>query len=257
MDNGTHNNAKNRIYLLDSLRGITIISMIVYHGIWDLVYLYGRQWGWYRGTGAYIWQQSICWLFIFLAGFCWSFGRKPLKRGILLLLCGSLITLVTTMVLWESRVVFGVLTMLGSCVLLMIPLERLLRKVPAAAGVAGSMILFLLTRNINKGYLGFEGIKLCRLPDELYQNLLSTFIGFPMQSFFSTDYFSLFPWLFLFLCGYFVYRMCAEKNMLQGKVFCWNCKPISTIGRHSLLIYLLHQPILYGVCFVAERVLTA
>jgi len=244
-----------RLHFLDSLRGITLVSMILYHGVWDLVYMYGVKWNWFWGAGAYIWQQSICWTFILLAGFCWAMGKKPLKRGLLVFGGGALVTLVTAIVVPENRVVFGVLTMLGSCMLLMIPLERVLKKVPAAAGLLTGAVLFFLTRDINFGYLGFEGINLCELPDELYANLCSTYLGFPMRGFYSTDYFSLFPWIFLFLSGYFVHRICTEKNVLQSRVFRLNCKPLSFIGRHSLFIYLLHQPVLYGICFLINSLL--
>ena len=44
---------------LDSLRGLTLFSMIAYHLCWDLVYLRGLPWAWYNGFWAYIWQQGI------------------------------------------------------------------------------------------------------------------------------------------------------------------------------------------------------
>ena len=245
----------DRLHLLDSLRGITLVSMILYHAAWDLVYIYGVKWNWYHGTGAYLWQQSICWLFILLAGFCWSFGKKPFKRGLIVYGGGMLVSLVALVVTPESRVIFGVLTMLCSCMLLMIPFEKCLKKVPAAVGFWATALLFFLTRDINFGYLGFEGLHLCKLPDVLYANWFSTYLGFPMSGFYSMDYFSLFPWMFLFLSGYFGYRICAEKNALQSRMFRLNCKPLSFIGRHSLLIYLLHQPVLYGVCFVINSLL--
>ena len=58
---------------LDSLRGLTLFSMIAYHLCWDLVYLRGLPWAWYNGFWAYIWQQSICCTFILLSGYCWRF----------------------------------------------------------------------------------------------------------------------------------------------------------------------------------------
>lgn len=36
---------------LDTIRGLTLVSMIVYHACWDLVYLYRFDWGWYRSSG--------------------------------------------------------------------------------------------------------------------------------------------------------------------------------------------------------------
>ena len=80
-DSGTRTlvRPRRRIASLDALRGLTLVSMIAYHACWDLVYLFHADWDWYRGTGAYIWQQSICWTFILLSGFCFSLGRRPLR----------------------------------------------------------------------------------------------------------------------------------------------------------------------------------
>ena len=83
-------NGNSRLALLDSLRGITLISMILYHACWDAVYILGMDWPWYRSRAGFVWQQSICWTFIFLAGFSWRFDRKPLKRGLLIFGAGAL-----------------------------------------------------------------------------------------------------------------------------------------------------------------------
>lgn len=252
---------KNRYHLLDTLRGLTLLSMIAYHGTWDLVWLYGIKWDWYRGTGAYIWQQSICWTFILLSGFCWSLGKHHLKRGLLVFGGGALVTLATVIFVWDDRVVFGVLTMLGSCMLFMIPLHRWMEKWNPWFGLAGSAFLFFLTRNVNNGYLGFERMNLIKLPEELYHGLASTYLGFCDSGFFSTDYFSLIPWFFLFLVGYFLYqglwrtgimaRRTGEEQItgkrLSEKILGFHIPPLSFIGRHSLLIYMLHQPVLYFI----------
>ena len=74
---------QERYHLLDGLRGLTLVSMILYHGMYDLVELYGVSVGWFFRTPGYIWQQSICWTFILLSGFCWRLGKEPLKRGLL------------------------------------------------------------------------------------------------------------------------------------------------------------------------------
>lgn len=55
---------RRRSGTLDSLRGLTLVSMMAYHACWDLVYLYGMPWDWYRSFWAYAWQQSICCTFI-------------------------------------------------------------------------------------------------------------------------------------------------------------------------------------------------
>lgn len=234
-----------RYALLDTIRGVTLLSMIAFHGAWDLVYIYGVDWSFYRGPYAYIWQQSICWTFIFLSGFCANLGKKHLKRGLMVFGGGLLVTIVTLVAMPENRVVFGVLTLLGSCMLLVALTERFLQKLPAGVGLLSSAVLFFLTRNVNDGFLGFEGIRLVKLPGILYQGLFQTYLGFPAPSFYSTDYFSLIPWLFLFMAGYYTCRMVKEKGRLSKPAFLLRIEPFAFLGRHSLLIYLLHQPLLY------------
>ena len=115
-----------RLALLDSLRGLTLVSMILYHACWDAVYMLGADWAWYGSRAAYIWQQSICWTFILLSGFCIPFSSKLLKRGLTVFGAGALVMAVTCLFLPEDRVIFGVLTLIGSCMLLMIPLRKVL-----------------------------------------------------------------------------------------------------------------------------------
>lgn len=241
---------KQRLHFLDALRGFTLLHMIAFHGMWNLVYLFGVRAPWYTGTPGYLWQQWICWTFILLSGFCWSFSRNHLKRGLTVFGGGLIVTAVTCLVMWDSRIVFGVLTCIGSCMLLLIPLEKWLKKVPAPFGLAVSFGLFLLLRNINSGSLGFEGWAVCQLPASLYRNLVTAYLGFPPRSFFSTDYFPLFPWLFLFVTGFFLYRV-LDRRGLNEKLFARGQVPLlNWLGRHSLIVYLLHQPVLYGLCLL-------
>ena len=241
---------KQRLHLLDALRGFTLINMIAFHGLWNLVYLFGMKADWYAGTPGYLWQQWICWTFILLSGFCFRFSRNHLKRGLLVFGGGLLVTAVTCLVMPESRIVFGVLTCIGSCMLLMIPAERLLKKVPAVIGLVFSFGLFVLLRNVSDRSLGFEGWVLCPLPDSLYRNLLTAYLGFPPRSFFSTDYFSLLPWFFLFVTGYFLFRLLDERNLNEKLFARGNVPVLNWLGRHSLIVYLLHQPVLYGLCLL-------
>lgn len=238
---------------LDTLRGFTILSMIAYHACWDLVYIFGVDWPWYHSAGAYIWQQSICWTFILISGYCWSLGHHQLKRGLLSFGGGALVTAVTLLAMPEDRIFCGVLTLLGSAALLLIPLEKAARKVPPQAGLGGSFALFLLLRDVNSGFLGFEGVHLAALPGWLYRNLGTAFLGFPPGNFYSTDYFSLLPWFFLFLTGYFLYR----TQEARGGQSAWepSVPVISAMGRHSLVIYLLHQPLVYGALLGADWLL--
>ena len=170
---------RKRYNLLDGIRGLAILNMVAYHAIWDLVYLYGVKWDWYQSEGAYVWQQGICWTFILVSGFCYPFGRRKIKRGLMILGLGFVISMVTWIATPQARVRFGVLTLIGSCMLLMVPLERHLKKAGAAAGLLMSAALFFLTRNVNRGFLGFEKWNFLKLPGKWYDNWISTYLGFP------------------------------------------------------------------------------
>ena len=237
-----------RYALLDELRGLDLISMMLYHACWDLVFLFDVNMRWYAGTPGRLWQQTICWVFILLSGFCAPFGRYMLRRGTVVFGAGAVVTLATLVFMPEDRVVFGVLTFLGSAMLLTGVLEPLLKKIPPAAGLAVSAVLFALTYHLDERWLGFGGLRLA-LPDAWYANYFTAFFGFLPFDFYSTDYFALLPWLFLFWAGYYLHKAVGRRRMepLRRSV----CPALGWMGRHSLLLYLLHQPVIYGVLSAA------
>ena len=242
---------KARCALLDTLRGLTVINMVLFHAAWDLVYIFGVDWPWYHGTGAFIWQQCICCTFIALSGFCAGLGRHTIRRGAIVFGLGAAVTLVTALFMPEELIVFGVLTLIGSSMLLVGAAKPLLTRIPAAAGLAVSLVLFLLTRDVNAHALGFYGVHIAVLPDALYQNYLTAYLGFPHPGFYTTDYFSLLPWLFLFLAGFYVYQMAGQRIL---KISWPGLPPLNWIGRHALEIYVVHQPVIYGLLWLGSRV---
>ena len=166
-----------RYALLDELRGLDLVSMMLYHACWDMMFLFGIWMDWYAGMPGRLWQQTICWVFILLSGFCVQLGHRTLKRGAQVFAAGALVTAVTLVFMPEDRVVFGVLTFLGSAMLLTGVLEPLLKKIPPAAGLAVSAVLFALTYHLDERWLGFGGLRLA-LPDAWYANYFTAFFGF-------------------------------------------------------------------------------
>ena len=190
-----------RYALLDELRGLDLVSMMLYHACWDMMFLFGIWMDWYAGMPGRLWQQTICWVFILLSGFCAPFGRHMLRRGVTVFAAGALVTAVTLVFMPGNRVIFGVLTFLGTAMLLTGVLEPLLKKVMPAVGLAVSAVLFAVCYPVGLGWVGLGGWKLM-LPQSLYANYFTAFFGFYPDWFYSTDYFGLLPWLFLFWAGY-------------------------------------------------------
>lgn len=160
----------------------------------------------------------------------------------------ALVTAVTLVFMPGGRVVFGVLTFLGTAMLLTGVLEPLLKKVMPAVGLAVSAVLFAVCYPVGSGWVGLGGWKLM-LPQSLYANYFTAFFGFYPDWFYSADYFGLLPWLFLFWAGYYLHKAVGRRRMepLRRPV----CPALGWMGRHSLLLYLLHQPVIYGVLSAA------
>ena len=240
--------AGSRYALLDEVRGLALVSMMIYHAVWDLVYIFGVWAPWFFGVGADAWQQITCCVFILLSGFCLPLGSRPVRRGLVVFGAGALVTAVTALLMPEDLVLFGVLTFLGAAMILTGLLRPVLDRLSAWAGFALGAALFALTYHINSGFLGIERLWTLPLPGALYQGWLMTFLGFPGAGFYSTDYFSLIPWLFLYWAGYYLHRLVGRARMepLRRSV----CPPLGWMGRRSLLLYLLHQPVIYGALSV-------
>lgn len=247
---------KQRYDLIDTLRGLTVISMIFYHGCWILNHfglvitterLYGPSFA--------VWQRSICMSFILIAGFSFSFGKHHFRSGIILFALGAIITAVTFYFAPEIRIVFGILTFLGAATLIMIPLDMIMKGAsgwPVSAKLAAFFVfafVFILTYKINLGYLIVPFGSSVILPANLYKGYLATFFGFMEPGFYSADYFPILPWLFLYLCGYFINKLIMYGKTEQG-VLRRGIPGVKAIGRHSLLIYLIHPLVLYLLIYL-------
>ena len=226
-----------RFAILDTYRGFVIINMIAFHFLYDVFMAFGVDRHWYFQPVNRFWQQYICWSFILLSGWVWPYGAsKALKRGIFLNICGLGITAVTAIALPSEIVIFGVLNFLGSAVLLMIPLEKLLKRIPSALGFFIFFALFIRFYYCNTWSMGIESILL--IP-----------IGFPTRGFYSSDYFSILPWFFLYVTGYYLGRILESKKGFL-RINGVKIPVLDIMGRKSVWIYLIHQPICYGICLL-------
>lgn len=226
-----------RIHRLDELRGFCVLMMILYHFAFNLVTmgilpssLIGTQW-------VQLLRVIFAGIFVLIAGICCLFSRHNLKRGVCCYLAGILVEWVTSF-LPGMQIRFGILHMLGSAMVLFALGEPLLSKIPPKVGLGVSILLAALSWQFSAEML----------PDIFYTGGLYA-LGLPGPDFFSADYYPLLPWGMVFLGGYFLGRICRFRpDRPIFPLFGW-------IGKHSLIIYLLHQPLFYLIFAAVSTIL--
>lgn len=236
---------------MDALRGLALVNMLAYHAMYDWVYIFGHASRWYNiwTTPCHVWQQYICWSFLLLSGYSFSFAKRPLKNGLVTAGCALVLSAATILFMPGEAIWFGVLHLNACAVLLTCLLRPLLDRLPAALALAGCAALFALTNQLPYGYLGFERWHLAALPRSLYAANLY-WLGLPdLTRFSSADYFPLLPWLFLFWCGLFAGRLRRSAPSAPPGALA----PLCAVGRHTLWIYMLHQPVIYGVLWLVHQ----
>ena len=227
-----------RIGLIDALRGAAVVMMLVHHTLFDLTdfgFLPQRVFAHSAVTAL----QVICaTTFVVLCGVSSNLSKSNLKRGLVTAGVALGITAVTFLI--RMPILFGVLHLLACCMLLYALTEKLLARVPALPGTLVCVLLAVLSQ------LAVTRVAI----DSRYLWIL----GWTYDGFVSYDYFPLFPWLFVFLTGAFAGRLILSRPIPE-RVYALRCRWLEFIGRHALVIYVAHQPLLFGLFTLLDRVL--
>lgn len=244
---------KNKRFIwLDELRGVALISMLIYHIIFQSTVV--------GCTGIEILDNSVSIffqlvaqiLFISIAGISAYISHNNLRRGIKILSCAIIITVVTYIVMPENRILFGVLHFLGVAILLYWLILYRIVSLPTLPMLGINGILFFVlhfTRIGDNIYIFLQSA----LSDIVKRKWLR-FFGLADKDFISSDYFPIFPWIFLFLFGVFLGKYIKEneeKFLIDRKPISW----LAFIGSHTLFIYMIHIPIIWGVLFGIKAIL--
>ena len=233
---------RERFWEIDALRGIAVVAMILYHFSYDLAFFAGLfDVGFFRsglGLGA---GRVLGGSFVFLAGLSLtlSYGRttasrppgeglfrKYLSRGLRIFSYGMAITLVTWIFLPNGTIVFGILHLIGVSIILAYPFLTL--KYPNVALGAACIAAGVLLRGLD------------------VQSPWLVWLGTD-PTFFMLDYWPIFPWFGVMLLGvaagnalYGDRRKRAAPPIPRPRTV----RPLAFLGRHSLTVYLVHQPVL-------------
>jgi len=220
-----------RIGAIDALRGLSIILMVAYHFGYDLVLFDLVPVGTLYNPLLNTLEPFFAGLFITLCGVSTYFSRSNLKRGLLILLCAVPVTVATYLLDPDFFILFGILHCLGCCVLLYCLLRPLLDRLPD--GIKLSLYLAGLAASFF----------IRRIPVKTDALLM---FGLASPEFDPADYFPLLPWFFIFLLGTWVGKYIFERRFPDW-FYTFRCRPLEFFGRHTLLIYLAHQPVCYGI----------
>lgn len=238
-----------RVHLIDEARGLAILLMVVYHTFFDLVVLFGVHIPLFYSPFIQSLVVLFAGLFIFISGTACHYSRNNWKRGLICFALGMCFTLGTWLIMPEELILFGILHLLGVCMLLFPLFAPLIRRIPPVLGMLVSLFLFVFCLHLPDGWLGFSGLFSIRLPRAPYDLGFLAWLGFPGPGFFSSDYFPLLPWSFAFLAGGF-FGVLVKGNRLPGWFYRMHIRPLAFIGRHTLIVYLLHQPVAYGALWL-------
>lgn len=257
-------NSPNRVHLIDELRGFAIICMVVYHLFYDLVAIFNVNILLFYSPFIQTLVPIFVFIFVFISGTASAYSKNNLVRGLKCFALGMLMTAFTYFFMRDQLIVFGILHMLGTSMMLYgiyeIAVRHFKRKYAPAKSpqkkrqqyclvIIIGIIFFLLTYNVADGYLGIGSLLKVKLPEEIY-NLGFLFpLGFVSSNFFSSDYFALLPWFFCFAAGTGFGKLLKQGNMPRF-LYKSHLKPLAFIGRNTLIIYILHQPVVYGILYL-------
>ena len=234
-----------RFWEIDFMRGVAIFMMVIFHFVWDLSFFYNVDISFSFGFWK-IFQTLTASLFIFLVGVSSFLSSQKnntkfklfLKRGLKVFSFGLLITLVTKILFPSEYIIFGILHFIGVAIILSYFFLNL-KYLNLFFG-----FLFIIVGGIIKtNYFDFSYL----LP-----------FGFVPSGFSTLDYFPIFPWFGVVLFGIFWAQLFYKDN---ERLFEFNIKnnnflskKISYTGRKSLIIYLIHQPVLFLLFYISTLI---
>ena len=229
---------KSRIQLIDAVRGLAIILMVAYHTGYDLVaFELAPKEALYNPLLNTL-EPLFAGAFILLSGVSARYARDNRLRGLRVLGCALVVSLAAGAV--GVPIPFGILHCLGCCMVICGDpaawLDRIPRRVqPFLFGGLFALFFVLFRTSVplfNPVDASFDGIPY------LYM------FGLRGPGFQSLDYFPLLPWFFLYPLGAWLGRYIKEGRFPR---WFYNCKipVLPVVGRHTLVIYMLHQPVIY------------
>lgn len=232
----------NRVYFLDILRGIAVLGMVFHHSLVSYEIVFGERIDFLYTNGFALLQLLFVTVFLLISGICTNYSKNVLKRGLIVFGAALIVSFATCVVLPAMgieglSIYFGILHMFGLSMILYALLRKFIDKIPAPVAITAFSILFVLH------YIFY----MSEPTSDSYFLMLFGVLPESMTSY--GDYYPLFPYCFMFLCGTYI-----GKYIRAGKFPNWfyslRFKPFEYVGRYSLWVYVLHQPVIFGILYL-------
>ena len=234
--------ASGRVPSIDALRGVAIVAMIAYHFAFDLRFFgvtrsdFEHDPFWLASRGAIVAS------FLALAGVSavladragidtWRFARRI---GVIVL-CALAVSVASYVVFPRTFIYFGVL----HCIAVSLVIARPLVRFPLACAVLGVLVII-------------AGLVFAH---PMFDQRWTSWIGFTTGKPATQDYVPLFPWLGVLLLGVAAGHALAANGFRPLESLTRTPTPLRAMGRHSLAIYMVHQPMLMALLWAALKIL--
>lgn len=230
--------AVSRLPAIDNLRGLAIIAMVAYHLCFDLRHFGFITADFYRDPFWLHARTAILSSFLFIAGMSLVLaqasphGRARFWRQVVRVAAGAALVSVASYVVFPQRYIwFGVLHAIAVSLVLVRPLARR----PKLALLLG--IAVIVADNV--------------WTSSWFDNRIWGWLGFMTAKPATEDYVPLFPWTGVMLLGMAAAHVLQRRDYRALTVFARLPAMLGGLGRHSLAIYLVHQPLLFGLLYLA------
>ena len=228
-------------------RGTGIVLMFGYHFSWDLTYFGFAELPLFTDPWWLAFRSAIVSTFLMVAGFCHALTRqhgfRPRRffgRLALIAAAAGAVTVATFWAFPEGYVFFGILHNLAVAAVLVLAFSWL--PVPAIAAAAA----FLATPSV--------------FAHPLFDHPWLGWVGLATEDVFSVDYVPIFPWFGVVLLGVAAGRLIVRsgpvlRTLAGWRADAWPSAALHWLGRHSLVLYLVHQPVFCGLLYGARYLL--
>ena len=203
----------SRIGLIDEVRGFAILCMVVYHGFYDAVSIFGADIPAFDHPVMNFIRDAFAFGFIFISGAASRFlpEQSETRCALFRMRIGN--DRATALFAADQLILFGILHCLGICMMLFPLLSKLCDKVPVWLGTGILSVLFLLTFRLSSGYLGSEQLFVFALPGSWYFDKLAVLAGIPRADFIRLTIFRCcLGFFFFFLLGGYFGRWLKNGN---------------------------------------------